>query len=288
MTSNLKFTTGFYTERTNSINDYLRDIAKYPVLSPDEQIDLVIKAKEGDMEARNTLWACNQRFVYAIAKRYNAGEKTLDLVQEGNIGLFKCIDFFKPSMGNVFLSYAVWYIKREINTFLINNGAIVKKSNKAKTNYAITKAKDKFFCENGRFPSNDEIIDIFKNEFKIDIINPEDLYDIDSISITSGMDSNDDNFSFEETSEYTSRTASYNNFETEIEREADNDFVTRILSSLKERDREIIKMAYGIGYIKAYSNQEIAEELGFTSERIRQIKKDAEKKMKMVATKIMK
>ena len=186
--TNLKLTQGLYTVHTDLVNAFLKDIAKYPILSPEEQSVLAYEAKNGNIESRNKLINCNLRFIYAIAKRYNAGDKTLDLVNIGVIGMDKAIEHYDESRGFAFLSYAVWFIRREINTELINNGALIRKTNKAKTNFFVTKARDKFFAENGRFPSEEEIIEIFNKEFDIQINDPQDLFDVEVVSIDSSFD----------------------------------------------------------------------------------------------------
>lgn len=285
-TTNLKLTQGLYVSRTESVNAFLASIAKYPVLSQEEQSELAIAAKGGDVDARQKLINSNLRFIYAIAKRYNVGDRVLDLVDEGIIGLDKAIDNFDSSKGFTFLSYGVWLVRREINISLLNKGSLVRRTNKAKTNYYLTKAKNSFYCENGRYPSDDEIIEIFQKDFNIKISDPKDLYDVEAVSISSRIDGDGDS-TFEESAEYNEKTSTVNGYVETMEKEETNRLITAALSALKERDREIIKMAYGIGYLKEYTNQEIAEELGFTSERIRQIKKSAEEKMRAVVTQMV-
>lgn len=259
--------------RTDNINTYLRDIQKYPILTPEEEIDLFVKMKNGDEEARNKLILCNQRFVFKLAKMYVSGDNLLDVVNEGNIGLIKALDDsdFDVTKGTRFLTLAVWYIRREIVNYLINNVNIVKKSNNAKTTFHLNSVKSKFFCENGRFPSDEEIIEIFDKEYGIKIQNKSDIYEFKSESINTTFDDDDSN-SFENSYDFASKTASYNDYEKVINQEKVSNDVDYILSTLKERDRDIMKMSFGIGYPKEYTNFEIADELGMTAERVRQIK----------------
>ena len=95
--------------RTDTINTYLREIQKYPILTPNEEVELFVKMKEGDKEARNKLILCNQRFVFKIAKMYVSGDALLDVVDEGNIGLMKALDEsdFDVTKGTRFLTLAV-------------------------------------------------------------------------------------------------------------------------------------------------------------------------------------
>lgn len=264
---------GSYIARTELTNVYLKEIAEYPVLTPEEEVELIYKIKEGDEKARETLIKSNMRFVFAVAKRYNNGSRLLDLVQEGNIGLMKAIDSFDVTKGYKFISYAVWHVRREINQYLMTYGFIVKKSNNAKTAHHITKLKSKYYSENGTYPTDTELIDMFKKEFGIKIVNPKDLYDVETISINSTIDGDDT--TVEDSPMFTSKASYVNEYEKTIEEDENAYYINKALRYLSERDREIVKMAFGIGYLKSYTNQEIGDELGFSSERIRQIKKSA-------------
>ena len=259
--------------RTDTINTYLREIQKYPILTPNEEVELFVKMKEGDKEARNKLILCNQRFVFKIAKMYVSGDALLDVVDEGNIGLMKALDEsdFDVTKGTRFLTLAVWYIRREIVHYLTNDVNLVKKSNSSKTSFHLNKVKSKFYCENGRFPSDEEIIEIFDKDYGIKINNKSDIYEVKAESINSTFDDDDSN-SFENSYDFTSKTASLNDYEKKINQEKISSDVQFILNSLKERDRDVIKMSFGIGYAKEYTNFEIADELGLTTERVRQIR----------------
>ena len=281
----LKNTKNLIYNRTDSVNSYLNDIKNYPILTPDEEIDYYIKAKSGDKEARQMLINCNQRFVFAIAKRYATDEKLLDLVDEGNIGLITAIDSnkFDVTVGIRFLSFAVWYIRREILYYLINNKTLVKKTNSAKTNFHVSNIKNKFYCENGRLPSYDELIDIFNKEYGIKIQDYRDIYELKTESINTTYDG-DESDVFENSYDFTSKTASYNDYENKIDLESNQEIINQLLKSLKPREAEIIKMSFGIGYDKQYTNSEIAFALDMTSERIRQIINTSIVKMHKYAT----
>ena len=251
----------------------MRDIQKYPILTPDEEVELFVKMKEGDKEARNKLILCNQRFVFKLAKMYVSGDALLDVVNEGNIGLIKALDEsdFDVTKGTRFLTLAVWYIRREIVHYLTNDINLVKKSNSSKTSFHLNNVKSKFYCENGRFPSDEEIIEIFDKDYGIKINNKSDIYEVKAESINSTFDDDDSN-SFENSYDFTSKTASFNDYEKKINQEKISSDVQFILDSLKERDRDVMKMSFGIGYAKEYTNFEIADELGLTPERVRQIR----------------
>lgn len=259
--------------RTDTINTYLREIQKYPILTPDEEVELFIKMKEGDVEARNKLILCNQRFVFKLAKMYVSGNALMDVVDEGNIGLIKALDEsnFDITKGTRFLTLAVWYIRREIVHYLINDINLIKKSNNSKTSFHLNNVKNRFYCENGRLPSDEEIIEIFDKEYGIKIQNRSDIYEVKAESINSTFNDDDSN-SFENSYDFTSKTCSMNGYEKKINEDKISNDVEFILNSLKERDRDVMKMSFGIGYAKEYTNFEIADELGLTPERVRQIR----------------
>jgi len=281
---NIKLINGGFTPKTDGLNTYLSEIRKYPLLSPDEEIDLIYKIKEGDNEAREKLINCNQRFVFAIAKRYASDDSIMDLVNEGNIGLITAIEKYDDTKGVRFLSYAVWYIRRAINYYMTNDNLLIKRTNNMKIGTKLNKIKNKFYCENGRYPSDDEIIDFMKNDFNVEIQNESEVFDISSESINDFLD--DEENTKEKTKAYNQRTASYNDYEETIDKEHNKAVIKKLLSILNERDRTIMKMAFGIDYDKEYTNYEIGEQLGFSSERIRQIISKTKKRLLNVVSTI--
>lgn len=265
--------------RTNIMEQYLEDIRKYPVLTINEEIDLFYKIKEGDEEARKKIINCNQRFVFAIAKRYCTTDKVMDLVNEGNIGLIDAIDRYDVTKGIRFLSYAVWYIRRSIVYYLMNDNLIVRKSNNAKCNGKVNAIKNKYFCENGCFPTDDEIIDLMKKEFDIDITNKADIYELRTNSINDTYD-NDDDRTVEESPEFTNKTHSKNEYEETTESDYYKIIIQGMIKKLEGREKRIIELSYGINCDKEYSNYEIGQIMGMSGERARQIKNIALDKLR--------
>lgn len=270
--SDLKNTQSFFVERRDGIKSYLRSITHYPILSAKEQAELAVKAQQGDKEARTKLMNSNQRFVYAVAKRYSIKDKLLDLVNEGNIGMLKAIDSFDPSRECGFLSYAVWLIRREITQYIINYSTLVKRTNQQRNNFYIQKANDKFFSENFRGPSTDELVEIFKKEYGIKIKQPSDLYDVDIASIDANINNGEEDQTFSKSAIFNSRTASYNQYEDDIEVEYNKELIKEAMRCLTEKQQKIIKMLYGIGQDREYTLCEVAKKIGYTQERIRQIR----------------
>ena len=278
---NIKDFNGNFTIRTNLVTEYLREINKYPVLTPSEEEELMLKIKSGDENAREQLINCNQRFVFAIAKRYANDDTVMDLVNEGNLGLITAIEKYDNTRGIRFLSFAVWYIRRSINYYLTNTNLMVKRTNNMKIGSRVNKIKNTYFCKNGRYPSEDEIIKMIKEKFDIDIQVQSEVFDISTESINSYFDDDESN-TVEKNDEFNSKTASYNEYMEKIEQEYNNELISALLSTLNERDREIIKMSFGIGYSKEYTNDDIANELGICAERIRQIKNHVLEKFKKI------
>lgn len=279
--ADLKANKGGIIERTDILKCYFEDISKYDVLTPEEEKEIFKRIEQGDESAKNKLIEANQRYVFAVAKRYNTGSKIMDLIQEGNLGLMTAIDHYDPSRGVRFLSYARYFIEREINMYLINEDLIVKKSNNNKTVYKINKVKNKFFTKNGRYPTSDELMEIFNEKFDLNIKDKGDLYDLKIKSINNTL-VEDDDATFEDSSVFNDKTALNNEFDEASDIEYRNKLIQKMLSCLDGRAQIIIKMSFGIGYDRQYQPQEIAEmtDLGITGERVRQIRNSAVKKLK--------
>lgn len=269
-----------YVTRTDAVSQFLRTINKYKVLSPVEERELFKRLKEGDMSAREDIIKHNQRFVFAVAKTYATDERVLDLVNEGNIGLMQAIDSYDYTKDNRFLSYAVWYIRRSIHAYVMNDDMFIHKTNNTKTVYHINKIRSKFFNENGRYPTEEELIDLL-NEKGVKINDAADLYDLRVNSISTNYDDEDGN-AFENSQFFTSRTSIKNEYEDDMDAEYKAALSGALMSVLDEREKSIIEYAFGIGHCKAYTNNEIGDELGMSAERVRQLKNSALKKMREV------
>lgn len=274
--------TNFVGANDPGVNAYLKDINRYKVLSAGEEAELVKKMREGDESAREKLATANLRFVYAVAKRYANNDNLLDLVQEGNTGLLTALNAFDPEKGARFLSCAVWYITRSILAHLNGENAIIRKTNNTKTVYKIPKIKEKFYAENNRYPDVDELAAILEADYGLKIKDKTDLLDISTTSINTCFD-DEDARAFENTPYFTDKTAVDNDYLPEMDNEFNSVVSGTLMSSLTEREQVIVRMAFGIGYNKEYTNAEIAQEVGMSSERVRQLKNGAIEKMRKLA-----
>lgn len=260
---------------SESLDKFLTRIRKSENLTQEEELKIFDVIKNGTekevADAKNALVTSNQRFVYAVAKRYsNDDNDVMDLVQQGNIGLLIAIDSFDVTKGNRFLTYAVHYIRREITSFITSDMNIIQKTNWAKTLYNLPKVKNEFFAKEGRYPTDDEIMDIMSSDYNLKITHEDDLRDLRIESISVSYDDSNEN-TFENSTEFTNATASYNNYENVIEQENVKRMCKCLMNSLSEIEQKVIKMAFGIDSDYAISPEVISEYIGLTAERVRQI-----------------
>lgn len=277
--------TQHYSDTVDSLNYYLKDVRRYELLTPEEESALFKRIKSGDEKAKNELIEANQLFVLAVAKRYSGYDNIMDLVQVGNIGMLQAIDNFNPERKSPdgknirFLSYAAWYIRREISFYVINNG-LIKRTNNVKTVFKLNKVKNTFYLENGRYPSTDELREIIENEYGIKVKDPSYLYDVETKSLSSTYDSNDKKDTFERSELFNEKSATLNEYNHKIDEDYNKTIVSSLLSCLGERERDIMKRLFGIGYDREYTMEEVSEVYGMTRERIRQIRNSSLNKLK--------
>ena len=287
-----------YVVRNNSTQAYLRDIKKYPLMTKQEEMDLFAKyedsverlksvqpMEDGPQKAsiiareekiqndlRNEIIMRNQRFNFAVAKRYDNNEILMDLVNVGTIGMYEAFEKFDYREGIRFCSFAVWFIRRAINAFLIKENLTVRTTNNTRYMPKVRKIENEFFLKNGRKPSGTEVMDIL-----LEVAAESDIYGVKVESIDASLGDEDD-FTYEKCSEFAVATASENGFEEEVENESLSAATKRALSILNDREKTILCMSAGYGYAKEYKDKEIAEVLGLTSERVRQLRHSATKK----------
>lgn len=256
MVTNVKFIQG-----TDIINRYLSDVRKYRVLSDEEERELLIKAKKGDRKAQDELLLRNQRFIYSQAKIYALNEDdVMDYVQEGNIGLMEALDLFDVEKDNKFLTYARWYIKQKMNRFMEENHDIVYQSNHQKYGKRIDKIKADFLVKENRYPTIEEIMDKYEELYGETIKEKSDVYELSVNSIDINID---DDYTVEDAPDFAVRTASYNEYDEECEKnEVDEQSLAQdLLSVLPSKHSDMFQKYFGIGG-EAYTIDELAEEYG--------------------------
>lgn len=258
---------------------YFKDISKYSVLTPNEEYILIEKIKNGDIKARNKLIQSNQRFVVSVAKKFSRKDNLLDYINQGNIGLMNAIDRFDNYRGLRFISFAVHYIYKEINEYMVKEEPMIFKTNIGKTYNILNIVKNNFFCENGRFPEDSEALKLV-NEYtnKIIINSTSDLFDLRILSIDDNYENNfntSESYNDNQLNEFELKTSQENNYLAIIEKDAAKKLCDDLLLNLSNRDGEIIKLLFGINNPYVMSIEDVAIKTGLGIERIRQIRKNA-------------
>lgn len=260
--------------RETTIETYLRDVNRVPLLTAQEEIDLAKKIRQGDLHAREKMVRANLRLVVSIAKSYvNRGLSLLDLVEEGNLGLLKAVERFDPDKGYRFSTYGTWWIKQAIRRALVNQAKTVRIPSYmvemiAKWKSASAELQNKL----GRAPKETEI----RNKLGL----PSESFEILKRTMNSSI-ANSRPISLELM--WTSRDTALADkaFEQKDDAYSQEDMrmVDEILGAIDEREAEILKLRYGLEDGKPLTLREIGERLGITRERVRQVEKQALRKL---------
>ena len=273
-----------FVVRNDTVNAFVNQISKATVPTAQEERDLFVKYESAEtedekIEIRNEILFRNMRFVYAVAKRYSTEDLLPDLINTGIIGMIEAFEKYDWKSGNRFTTLAVWYIRRAINAYLNKENLMVRPKNGARIIPKVKKIENEFYMLNGRKPTATEVCEILKKDFGIEVKDESDIYGTRVDKIEQHLGDDDDN-TFEKSSTFNEKTAVDNEFETESDNGAIQYALGESLKALTERERTIVCMAYGYGYNREYKDKEIGEELGLTSERVRQLRHAAIKKMR--------
>lgn len=285
----LKITKAITSRNSEALDRYLTEIAREPMLTPEEEVALAVKIHKGGKEgerARDRLVRANLRFVVSVAKQYQHQGITLtDLINEGNMGLVKAAEKFDETRGFKFISYAVWWIRQSIMEALAVKSRIIRVPlNQMGIALKINRATDEFMQKNGRTPSIHELAVITG----IDEAQIEAARDANSkaTSIDAPLGQDDTDNTIGDTLSSDDNVFKSDNV---IDRESLNQFIEDLLKEvLNDREQKIIKQSFGIG-CQERSLEEIANNLGMTRERIRQVREKSIRKLKhSSASKILK
>lgn len=266
------------TENSELLQEYFRDISKYPMYKSDEQIELAKKIKNGDDNARDKLINSNLRFVVTCAKQFvGQGVPLIDLIQAGNKGLCESVINYDPDRGYHFISYAVWYIRREILKAIYNTGRTIRYPITYITNITkVKKAYDKFVNQYQREPSDSELIklaNISQKQYDSVVLNKSYCQSIDT-PITDDGKTTVENILTEEIKPFS------DTFTKET--------ISSVLKILNPREYKVITEFYGLEGQQERPIKEIAKEMCLGDERVRQIRKGAIKKLEKRCGKTLK
>ncbi len=259
----------------DSLNAYIREIAKFKPLPIEAEKELGRRIREGDTAALNELVEANLRFVVSYTKRYRGlGLSFIDLIHEGNLGLIEAAKRFDPSRNVKFISYAVWWIRQAIFHALAEHTRVFRLPPKLSGQVSrLGSARDRLAAELERAPTTEELA-------KETALSPgavEDLLRVagEDLSLSSAV-GQDGSLELGDTLEQETIPAA----EGELIRSSFEEQIRKIVEELDEKEREVIRMRFGLDGEEPRTLQEIGEALGLSRERIRQIESKAKEKLR--------
>lgn len=261
-------------ESSDALTSYLNDISNIPVLSSKEEKELGKRIKQGDKDALKKLVKHNLRFVVSMAKKYrHFGVPFLDLINEGNLGLMKAAKKFDPDKDIKFISYASWWVKQSIIKFLSEQSTPIKIPIKVKRrNRKIDKLKGDFKKKLDYNPNEEEVMEMSG-------LSEKELKNAELAKLS--FDSLDDFVGDDKDATLLDLISDkgYSLEDKQIE-ESLIENVNSYLSSLPERDRDIIRLRYGLYDGKPRTLREIGEKYNISKERVRQLENGIMSKLK--------
>ena len=272
----LKITKSITNRESQSLEKYLQEIGKVDLITPEEEVNLAIRIKQGDQRALEKLTKANLRFVVSVAKQYqNQGLSLSDLINEGNLGLIKAAQRFDETRGFKFISYAVWWIRQSILQALAEQSRIVRLPlNKVGLSNKISKAYSQLEQEYEREPSPDELATIL--EINTDEVEATLGVAARHVSMDAPFIDGEDNSLLDVLENPNAVSADeeldhHDSLRREIERS---------LSTLTDRQKDVIMLYFGIAVEHPMSLEDIGEKFGLTRERVRQSKDKAITKLR--------
>ncbi|WP_199118956.1 RNA polymerase sigma factor RpoD/SigA [Pedobacter sp. ASV28] len=265
----LKITQSITNRESQSLDKYLHEIGKVDLITAEEEVILARKIREGDQAALERLTKTNLRFVVSVAKQYqNQGLTLGDLINEGNLGLIKAARRFDETKGFKFISYAVWWIRQSILQAIAEQSRIVRLPlNQVGSLSKISKAFSKLEQEYEREPSPEELADIL--ETTVDKISDTLSNSGRHVSMDAPFVQGEENTLLDVLENHEPNT------DSNLINESLSEEIKRSLSTLTEREREIIVLFFGLSTNHPLSLEEIGEKFNLTRERVRQIKDKA-------------
>ena len=271
----LKITKSITNRESASLDKYLQEIGREPLIPVDEEVELARMIRNGDRAALEKLVRANLRFVVSVAKQYqNQGLSLPDLIDEGNLGLIKAAEKFDETRGFKFISYAVWWIRQSILQALAEQSRIVRLPlNQVGSLNKINKAYQRFEQEHERKPSAEELAELL--DIPVDKIADTLKMSGRQVSVDAPFVEGEDNSLIDVMVNEDSPNADHTLINESLSREID-----RALATLSPREADIIRKFFGIG-VPEKTLEEIGIEFHLTRERVRQIKEKAIRHLKL-------
>jgi len=271
----LKITKSITNRESASLDKYLQEIGREELISAEEEVVLAKKIRDGDQSALEKLTKSNLRFVVSVAKQYqNQGLSLPDLINEGNLGLIKAAKRFDETRGFKFISYAVWWIRQSILQALAEQARIVRLPlNQVGSLNKINKAFSKLEQEFERTPSSEELANLL--DIAEDKVTDTMRVSGRHVSMDAPFVQGEENTLLDVLVNADSPRADTSLIIESLQKE-----IERSLATLTDRERDVVKLFYGIGYNHEYTLEEIGDKFDLTRERVRQIKEKAIKRLK--------
>ena len=271
----LKISKQITNRESQSLDKYLQEIGKVDLLTPDEEVTLAQRIKEGDQLALEKLTKANLRFVVSVAKQYqNQGLSLGDLINEGNLGLIKAAQRFDETRGFKFISYAVWWIRQSILQALAEQSRIVRLPlNRVGSLNKISKTFSALEQKFEREPSPDELAEVLE----VTTAEVVDTMKISGrhVSMDAPFVQGEENSLLDVLENDTEETPDHELMNDSLRRE-----VQRALSTLTQREADVISLYFGLNGEHSMTLEEIGEKFNLTRERVRQIKEKAIRRLR--------
>jgi RNA polymerase primary sigma factor len=258
-----------------SLDQYLRDISIYPLISRDEEVRLAQRIRTNDQEALDTLVRSNLRFVVSVAKKYqNQGVALSDLINEGNLGLIRAAHKFDETKGIKFISYAVWWIRQAILAALANQGRAVRVPlNRASDLARIFRERERLKQELRRDPTLEEVAEAAA--LTPEVVTSLQTLNAAEIRLDAPIGDSDDSqlverFMWDEAHEP----------EAAVEERLLAEHIDRALETLTPRDAKVVRLYFGLEGGREHTLEEIGNMLGVTRERVRQLRDRALRRLR--------
>lgn len=276
-----------FVQQTESVKQYWKDYRRHKPLTEEEEKAMLAMYVSDDVtrpekdRIRTVILMRNQRLIYSKALDFTKDPDLIqDYIREGCIGLLTALEKFDVNKGVRFMTFAMDYIYREMYEYHSRYSGIVRRSNDKRIGRRIRGVRDAFYTREERDPTPDELKEIFKEKYGVDIVEDVDMLDVCMSSIDDSSHGGDEIDQIE-TGEFATATASFNGFLREEDAEYVNHLANTFLSKLTDsREREIVELAYGFGLPYEMNIDDIAEKFGITRTRVNQIIAGAIKKMR--------